>query len=214
MEHVSKFVNEAKKSGVKHVVKLSHFRADASPGVTITRLHRQVEKVIEESGISYTFLRPNSFMQNFVNFYSQSIKSMNAFYVPGGDAKVSFVDVRDIASVAATILVNENNNGAMTHINRAYDITGPEAISYRQAAEILSNITNKKISYVNSTEDQARQVMREIDMDEWFINIALELYDSYRRGYASKISPAVELITGTRPRTFVEFAKEYVNYFN
>jgi uncharacterized protein YbjT (DUF2867 family) len=65
LEYVSTFVNEAKKAEVKHIVKITHFRAESSPGVTITRLHRQVEKVIEESGINYTFLRPNSYMQNF-----------------------------------------------------------------------------------------------------------------------------------------------------
>jgi uncharacterized protein YbjT (DUF2867 family) len=186
LEYVSTFVNEAKKAEVKHIIKLSHFRADSSPGVTITRLHRQVEKVIEESGISYT-LRPNSFMQNFVNFYSPSIKSINAFYVPGGDAKVSFVDIRDIASVAANILINRNNNDDMTYINRSYDITGPDAVSYYQAADILSDTINKKIRYVNSTDDEARQGMRQVGMDEWFIKIALELYDSYRRGYASNL---------------------------
>jgi len=68
---------ESKRAGVKHIVKISHLRADASPGVTITRRHRQVEKVIEESGIKFTFLRPNSFMQNFVNLYGPSIRSMN-----------------------------------------------------------------------------------------------------------------------------------------
>jgi uncharacterized protein YbjT (DUF2867 family) len=153
-------------------------------------------------------------MQNFVNFYAQSIRSKNAFYVPGGNAKVSFVDVRDIASVAANILIEENGNGEMTHIGRAYDITGPEALSYNRAAEILSKITKKKISYVNSTDEEARQRMREMGMDEWFINIALELYDSYRKGYASNISPAVESITGTKPRPFIEFAKEHARYFN
>ena len=214
VEHASRFVNGAMKAGVRYIVKISHLRADAEPGVTITRLHRQVEKVIEESGIEFTFLRPNSFMQNFVDFYAQSIRSKNAFYVPGGNAKVSFVDVRDIASVAANILIDENGNGEMTHIGRAYDITGPEALSYNRAAEILSKITNKKISYVNSTHTEARQGMREMGMDEWFINIALELYDSYRKGYASNISPAVESITGTKPRTFIEFAKEHARYFN
>lgn len=200
VEHASRFVNEAMKAGVRHIVKISHLRADAEPGVTITRLHRQVEKVIEESGIEFTFLRPNSFMQNFVDFYAPSIRSKNALFVPGGNAKVSFVDVRDIASVAANILIDENGNGEMAHMGRAYDITGPEALSYSQAAEILSKVTNKKISYVNSTDAEARQGMREMGMDEWFINIALELYDSYRKGYASNISPAVESITGTKPR--------------
>jgi hypothetical protein len=81
-----------------------------------------------------------------------------------------------------------------------------QALSYNRAAEILSKITNKKISYVNSTDAEARQGMREKATDGWFINIALELYDSYRKGYSS-ISFAVESITGTKPRTFIGFTR-------
>jgi uncharacterized protein YbjT (DUF2867 family) len=157
VELVSNMVIEARNAGVRHIVKLSHLRAEAEPGVTITHLHRQGEKVIEESGIPFTFLRPNSFMQNFVNFYAPTLRSKNVFYVPGGDAKVSFVDVRDIASVAANILINDNGSTGITHIGKAYNITGPEALSYSRAAEILSEITNKKISYVDSPEAEARQ---------------------------------------------------------
>ena len=72
--------------------------ADSELDVAHLRLHRQAEKMIEESGIPFTFLRPNDFMQNFVNFYSPTIKSDNALYLPAEDAKVSFVDVRDIAA--------------------------------------------------------------------------------------------------------------------
>jgi len=82
-----------------------------------------------------------------------------------------------------------------------------QALSYNRAAEIISKITNKKISYVNSTDAEARQGMREKATDGWFINIALELYDSYRKGYASNISFAVESITGTKPRTFIGFTR-------
>jgi uncharacterized protein YbjT (DUF2867 family) len=100
----------------------------------------------------------------------------------------------------------------MTHINRSYDITGPDAISYYQAADILAHTIKKKISYVNSTDEEVRQGMRQVGMDEWFIKIALELYASYRKGYASKISPTVELITGSKPKTFAEFAKDYAAF--
>ena len=89
-----------------------------------------------------------------------------------------------------------------------------QALSYNRAAEILSKITNKKISYVNSTDAEARQGMWEKATDEWFIDIALELYDSYRKGYALNISPAVESITGTKHRTFIEFAKDHAIYFS
>jgi uncharacterized protein YbjT (DUF2867 family) len=108
-EITSSLINEAKKNNVEHVVKLSVLDAEAEPGIMITRMHRQEEKIIEESGIPYTFLRSGAFMQNFINFFGQTIKTQNAFYLPVGDGKVSLVDVRDIASVATKILLAKNN---------------------------------------------------------------------------------------------------------
>jgi uncharacterized protein YbjT (DUF2867 family) len=79
-----------------------------------------VEKIIEESGIPFAFLRPNSFMQNFVTRSSQTKRNQNAFYLPAGDGKISFVDARDVAAVAAEVLTE---NGSQ-HMNKLYDITG------------------------------------------------------------------------------------------
>ena len=209
VELSSNLVNVAKKIGVvKHIVKLSVMGADADPGITGGRLHRQAENIIEESGISYTFLRPNFFMQNFITFFSQTIKEQGAFYVPADDGKVSFVDVRDIAGVAVQALLNESNHG-----RKAYNITGPNAISYAEAAEILSNEIGRKIKYVDISEDQAREGMKAIGMDEWFINSMMELFSITRAGYVSNVSPAVEEVTGKKPITFSEFAKDYSSAF-
>src|ERR671919_770344 len=205
----SNLVNVAKKIGVvKHIVKLSVMGADADPGITGGRLHRQAENIIEESGISYTFLRPNFFMQNFINYFSQTIKEQDAFYVPAGDGKVSFVDVRDIAAVAVQALLNESKHG-----QKAYNITGPDAISYAQAAEILSNEIGRKIKYVDISEDQAREGMKAIGMDEWFINSMMELFDITRAGYVSDVSSAIEEVTGKKPINFSQFAKDYSSAF-
>ena len=191
VELSANLVNVAKKKktgAVKHIVKLSVMGADAEPGITGGRLHRQAENIIEESGISYTFLRPNFFMQNFIKFFSQTIKEQGAFYVPAGDGKVSFVDVRDIAGVAVQALLNESKHG-----RKAYNITDPNAISYAQAAEILSNEIGRKIKYVDISEDQAREGikaegMKAIGMDEWFINSMMELFSITRAGYVSDLS--------------------------
>src|SRR5919197_5687476 len=114
----SNLVNGAKNTGVKYIVKQSVLGADAEPGITPSRLHRQAENIIEESGIPFTFLRPNFFMQNFITFYSHFIKTQGAFYVPAGDAKASFVDVRDIAAVAVQALSRNRSskNGESKHI--------------------------------------------------------------------------------------------------
>jgi uncharacterized protein YbjT (DUF2867 family) len=208
VEHESNLVTEAKKSGIKHIVKQSIMGADLGADVEAMRLHRQTEKLIEESGIPYTFLRPNEFMQGFINFQGATIKSNNAFYVPAEDAKVSFVDVRDIAAVAVKALVDGDK-----HYNRTYMITGPEALSYHQAADILSNTTGKKIDYVNVSDEEARRGMKEAGLDDWLINTISDLYTVFRKGNASQVSSAVEEVTGRKATAFVEFAKDYADAF-
>lgn len=207
-EHESNLVSEAKKSGIRHIVKQSIMGADLEAGVEAMRLHRQTEKLIEESGIPYTFLRPNEFMQGFINFQGPTIKSNNAFYIPAEDARVSFVDSRDIAAVAVKALMEGER-----HYNKSYLVTGPEALSYYQAAETLSNATGKKIDYVNISDDEAREAMKEMGLNDWLINTITDLYGYFRKGYASQVSSAVEEATGTKPVTFAQFAKDYADAF-
>ena len=208
VEHESNLVTEAKKSGIKHIVKQSIMRADLGADVEAMRLHRQTEKLIEESGIPYTFIRPNEFMQGFINFQGTTIKNNNAFYIPAEDAKVSIVDARDIAAVAVQALINGDK-----HYDKTYMITGPEALSYHRAAEILSNATGKKIDYVNISEEETRAALKETGMDDWLINTIVGLYALYRTGGASQVSSAVEEVTGRKATAFVEFAKDHADAF-
>ena len=209
----SNLVNEAKNAGVRYIVKQSVLGANAEPGITSSRLHRQAEKVIEESGIPFIFLRPNFFMQNFVTFYSHFIKTQGAFYVPAGDAKASFVDVRDIAAVAVQALSGSSKNGTANHIRKAYDITGGEALSYGQAAEILSKEIGKKVNYVNISDEDARKAMKGIGMEDWLIDGMMELYGIIKDGHAAQITNTVEQIVGKKPISFSQFAKEYAEFF-
>jgi uncharacterized protein YbjT (DUF2867 family) len=208
VELSSNMLKEVKNAGnINHIVKLSVMGADAEPGITGGRLHRQAEKMIEDSGISFTFLRPYFFMQNFVNFLSQMIREQGSFYLPAGDGKVSFVDIRDIAAVAVQALTNNY------HSKKTYTITGQEAISYEDAAKIRSEQVSKNISYVNVSEEQTREGMKSMGMNEWFINSMMELYDITRMGYASQVSSAIEEITGRKPISFSQFARDYAESF-
>jgi uncharacterized protein YbjT (DUF2867 family) len=209
----SNIINEAKKNGVKYIVKLSAMGADSEPRSTILRLHGEEEKIIEDSGIPYTFLRPPAYMQNFVTQFGHTIKTQNAFYVPAGDAKMSFIDSRDIGAITAGILTRNNSGSSLQHKNKAYDITGPDAISYGQAADILSSEAGKKISYVNITEEDARKGMNQIGMSDWFIDIMMELFRIIRAGYGSETTMVVEDITGRKPISFAQFAKDYAKVF-
>jgi uncharacterized protein YbjT (DUF2867 family) len=208
----SNLVKEAKKNDVKHIVKLSAMGADSELGSTILQLHGKEEKIIEESGIPYTFLRPPALMQNFITQLGYTIRTQSAFYVPVGDAKMSFIDARDIAAVAARVLTN-GNDGSQQHVNKSYDITGSDALSYSQAAEILSSHVGKKISYIDVTEEDARKGMKRLGADDWFIDVMLELFRVIRAGYGSQTTTAVESITGKKPISFAQFANDHAKFF-
>jgi uncharacterized protein YbjT (DUF2867 family) len=201
----SNLVKEAKKNEIKHIVKLSVLGADAEPGTILGRVHRHEEKIIEESGLPYSFLRPGAFMQNFVTYFGKTIREQNAFYLPTEEGKVSFVDVRDIASVAVVILSGDLRQ----YENKAYGITGQEALSYGQAAEILSKECGRKISYVSISEESARKGMKETGMTEWLIDAILEFYGIIRAGHAAQITSSIEEISGQKPILFSQFAKDY-----
>jgi uncharacterized protein YbjT (DUF2867 family) len=201
----STLITEAKKNDIKYIVKLSVIGADIEPGITIGRLHRQEEKIIEESGIPYTFLRSGAFMQNFVNFFGQTIREQNAIYLPVGEGKVSFVDVRDIAAAAAALVINNHAQDE----NKAYDITGQEALSYAQAAEVLSKELGRKISYIDIPEESARKGMKENGMSDWLVDGLLEIYAIIRAGHAAQTTTSIEEITGRKPILFSQFVKDY-----
>lgn len=203
VEISNNIVEMAKKAGVKHIVKSSGMGAEVEPGITLTRWHRAAEKAIEASGIAFTFVRPNGFMQNYANFFGQSIKTQNAFYLPMGDGKVSHIDTRDIASVATTALTQAGHEG------KAYEITGSEAISNAEIAQIISGLVGRKIEYVDVSESAASEGMKQSGMPEVLVDATMELYGIYKAGYASEVTQAVEQVTGKKPISFEQFATDY-----
>ena len=197
-------VSNASNFGIQHIVKLSVMGADAEPGITLSRWHREVEVCIEESGIPYTFLRPNSFMQNFVNYDAEMIRTQGELYQPVGEGRVSFIDARDVGAVTAELITTDGHEGM------AYTVTGPEAISYAQAADILSRVMDKEILFVDISEDDAQQGMKGTGMPDWMIESILELAGLIRNGYMSTVTSMVEDITGVKPGTFEKFVRDNV----
>lgn len=200
-------VEEAKKAGVKHIVRLSGMGADVDPGITLGRWHREVEREIENSGIAYTFLRPNSFMQTYAVFFGDSIKNRDAFYLPAGDGKVSLVDTRDVAAVAVEALTHKGHEG------KAYTLTGPEALSNTRVSEILSEVMGRAIRYVDVSDESARQRMKNAQIPDWLIDVLMELYQLHRGGATSAVLPTVEQVTGKPPISFRRFALDHIEAF-
>lgn len=198
-------VEEAKKAGVKHIVKLSVLHADGEQ-YTIARWHRAPEKAIENSGIAWTFLRPTGFMQNFVNYNAGSIKAQGAIYEPE-DAKVSFVDVRDVAAVAVKALTSPG------HESKAYELTGPEALTYEQVAEKLSRATGKQVKAVFTGAEAARQAMTAMGFPPFMVDAVLDLQAVYATGLSAKVYPDIEKVTGRKARNLDDFLRENAAVF-
>src|SRR3989475_10735395 len=134
------FVKEVRAAGRKHIVKLSALGGRES---MFPSGHRDSEENIEASGLPYTFLRPNGFIQNLVNYNAGTIRSQNAFYGCQGNGAVSIIDIRDIAAVAVIVLA------ATGHEGKSYVLTGGESLTNEQIAEKISRVAGRKISYVD-----------------------------------------------------------------
>lgn len=199
-------VREAKREGVRQIVKSSVWGAE-SEAFLFAKLHRPVEREIVASGISYTFLRPTGYMQNMSNFYAETIKTRGAFHLPTRDARVSHIDVRDIASVAAKVLTESGHEG------KAYDLSGPEALTYTQIAEKLSAAIGKKVSYIALSDADFKKAMVSSGAPEAVADAMIELFHYYISGQASRISPAVRQITGKEPLSFEQYARDFASSF-
>jgi uncharacterized protein YbjT (DUF2867 family) len=197
-----RFVSLARESGVKHIVYLSQLHASADSPLRFLRYHAAVEEAIRASGMSFTSLRPNLYMQALL-MIGQSIASEGRFFAPAGDAQVSVVDVRDIAAVAVAALTQTR------HAGKTYDITGPEALTHFQMAAQLSRALDRPVTFVDVPEQEFRKALRAIGMPDWQADGLIEDYAHYRRGEASDVSGAVQECTGTAPRPFAEFAHDY-----
>lgn len=202
----SGFVEIAKRKGVKHIVKQSQLAAELHSPVRFLRYHAAVERKIIQSGLTYTFLRPNLFMQALLGF-RETIAKQGKFFAAAGDAGISAVDTRDIAAVAVEALTN---NG---HENKTYDLTGPEAITHQQMAEELSKGLKHAIQYVNVSPNQMQQALIAAGFPLWQAEGLIEDYAHYVRGEASAISSSVQEVTGKPARNFKNFVHDYTQAF-
>ncbi|HJZ80728.1 MAG TPA: SDR family oxidoreductase, partial [Pyrinomonadaceae bacterium] len=189
----SKFVDTARHMGISHIVKLSQWAADLDSPVRFLRYHAAVEQKIRKAGMNYTFLRPNLFMQGLIGF-RETIMTQGRFFAAAGDAKISAVDVRDIAAAAAAALTGAGHEG------KTYDLTGPEALSHDEIAAKLSRVLNRQIQYVDVSPAAMLEVLLQIGMPKWQADGLIEDYAHYRRGEASVIATGVQDATGTPPR--------------
>lgn len=198
-------VTAAKAAGVRHIVKLSVMTADPNSRSRFPRIHGQVEQLIRESGLEWTFLRPTFFMQNLLGL--AGMVKAGTIFQPAGDSKAGFVDVADIAAVTVEALTEPGHEG------NAYEITGPELLSYHDVARILTETLAKPVGYQDIPPTAARQAMLAMGLPEWNVDGILELMDQFRAGEYEKLSDAVYEVGKKDPNRLIDFVRQHAGVF-
>jgi uncharacterized protein YbjT (DUF2867 family) len=201
------FIEAATRAGVERIVKLSASGARPDNPVALMRWHAQGERILAESGLEHTVFRPQLYMQNFLRF-GPSIAAEGRFAAPMGDRRFAFVDVRDVARVAAAALVEEAHAGA------TYVVTGPEALSYGEAAETIGAAIGKEVAY-EPAEPQAYRddLIAERGLPRWRADDLAFIASAYSEGEGELVTDVVRRVGGGKPRSLAEFVEDHANHF-
>ncbi len=197
-------INASRINGVKHIVRSTAAGADINGQIQISRWAGACEDLIKASGINYTIIRPFSFLQNFINFYSQTIKQYNSFYLPTGDAKLSMLDINDLGEVVSITLTSDE------HFSKIYELSG-QTYSNELLAETLSKVLGRKITYIDVPEEKAKESMLSYHMPDWMIDSLMELNYIIKQGWTAGYSDDYKNLTGkeyTSAETFFENNKQ------
>jgi uncharacterized protein YbjT (DUF2867 family) len=192
VELESNMLDACKESGVKHVVLNSALGA-GDYAKSFPGWHRNVEDKLKATKMSYTILRPNGFLQNIVVYNAPSIRAQGAFYAAMGDAKVSYLDVGDIAVVAVKALQGD------AHAGKTYELNGPEAISNQELATRISKVTGRTVNYVDIPESAQREAMLGLGMPEWQVTALVELQQYYQQGGGAKTDGLLKALIEREP---------------
>jgi uncharacterized protein YbjT (DUF2867 family) len=191
---------------VQLLVRSSILGADRESPAEFISAHTACDRYLEDSGLTHVILRPNLFLQNIPESTVPSIDGSGNFYVDAGQARISMVDTRDAAAVAAIVLTEPGHTGAH------YDVTGPQALSYTDVAAKLTSATGRRVGYVDVPDEAVRQALLGAGLNEWFANALVGLYQDHRRsgtnGYAAQVTATVERLTGRPARSLDDLLRE------
>ncbi|HEX3593455.1 MAG TPA: SDR family oxidoreductase [Polyangiaceae bacterium] len=189
-EHVA-FVDAAAAAGVGHLVYVSFFGASPTATFTLARDHFATEQHIRRSGMQFTFLRDNL----YADFFPMMVGEDGVLRGPAGTGRVSAVAQEDIAGAAVAVL---GDPGA--HSGRTYDLTGPEALSLKEAAEILTETMGRAVRYHAETVEEAYRSRAPYGAPPWQVDAWVSTYTAIAAGEMAAVSPAIEQLTGRPPR--------------
>jgi uncharacterized protein YbjT (DUF2867 family) len=189
---------QAKRQKLKKVVMMSAMGVEFAPESPMGR----AEAELAQSGLNYNIIRPNWFMQNFHTFWIHGIKTEGKILLPAAQAKVSFIDTRDISAVAAKLVTDDSVPVG------AYNLTGPEAIDHNQVAKAISEVTGKKVVYQEITPDALRQGLLGAGVDKDYVEFLLVIMGALAAGYNAPVTDNVEKFLGRKPIDIQKYTRD------
>jgi uncharacterized protein YbjT (DUF2867 family) len=202
----SNMIDACVAAGVKHIVLNSAMGARDYPK-SFPSWHRKVEDKLKSTSVSFTVLRPNSFHQNVLTYYAPSIRAQGVFYGSMGNARVSYLDVRDIAAVAAKSLAGTEHSG------KTYELNGPEPLTYSELGAKISKHAGCPVQYVDIPVDAQRKAMRDQGMPDWQVDALLDLQAYYVGGKGGNVDGLLQQLIGRPPITMDQFLAEFAAEF-
>jgi len=199
------FTDLAVAAGIKHLVKMSSMEAVAHAKTPIPRGHWAVEEYIRGSGLDWTMVKPNFFMQNLLSS-AASIKAQRRLSLPMGNGTTGMADIRDIGAVCAEVLTGQG------HAGQSYEITGPEVLTFHDVADRFSEVLGVKIEYVPMPMEQFRERMKNV-LEPWHLNAVCELFREIDEIGLDHTTDTFRTLLGREPISLRQFIRDHLASF-
>jgi uncharacterized protein YbjT (DUF2867 family) len=206
VEHEVAVIDAAAAAGVRLIVKASTAFAQAGSRLAPFDWNGRSEDHLRRSGVPATVLRSHFYMTNLLAAAEQ-VRAGGPLVAPAGEGRVAMIDPRDVAAVAAAVLAGDGHEG------RTYELTGPEAVSYADAARELSHATGASIEYVDAPADAARQGLEASGMPGWLVDHLVGVFSLIRSGAFERTTETVRELTGREPRSLAQFAHDHASLY-
>ena len=205
LEQEKQFTDLAVAAGVKHLVKMSSMESVAHAETPIPRAHWAVEEYIRASGLAWTLVKPNFFMQNLLSS-AGSIKTQRKFSLPMGNGTTGMADIRDIAAVCVEVLTGKG------HAGQSYEITGPDVLTFHEVADRFSAVLGENVEYVPMPMEQFRERMKNV-LEPWHLNAVCELFREIAEVGLDHTTDTFRKLLGREPRSVTQFIQDHLSLF-
>ena len=194
-------VDSAKQAGVERIVKMSSIEATPDATSPIPKLHLESEEYIKQSGLAWTMIKPNFYMQNLLAS-AGTIKDQGKIFLPMGEGKTGMIDTTDVGTVIAKVL-SEDGHESMNH-----EITGPEILSFYEVAEIFSKALGKQVDYVDVPMDAYKETLGQFLTNQWHLDAVIDLFKGIAEGGIEDKTNTFNELTGETPKSLSQFLAE------